>query len=454
MTKSFLKTILLTSTLLATGASVAMADGAWVAGPTTIKGSLRAGTREAPVQPGSETVLTVRNVKPGATITVLRGTELLTPQPLAADDKGSVDVPIKVPADAELGLQPLTVISNNPAGTMLVNLKLSKVVPPSNEAAFEVKSGEVGERAYQSAVSKDGKLYVASARGKSLESGLVRLDAKTLAVEAEGEIAPSANAKDGVIDVFGIAVDDANGRVWTTNTLNNTVTVYDAKDLKAVKVFPEGSIAHPRDVVIDQDNNRAYVNAALTGDVEVYDSKTLEHLDTLRFDAAVGRAVFGTMNLDLDAKAGRLYSVSRDTPWAGWVDLKTGKSTTFEVPQIVGGSAIAHDPETGRMYIASQDSDNVVVLDKEGKLVADTYVGAGGVGIVWNARTKQVYAATRAGGTVAVLDADGKLVANLPMGDVPNHLTVDADGAVYAVTMYGPKDESQAGTVTRITVKK
>jgi DNA-binding beta-propeller fold protein YncE len=94
------------------------------------------------------------------------------------------------------------------------------------------------------------------------------------------------------------------------------------------------------------------------------------------------------------------------------------------------------------------------VLDKEGKLVADTYVGAGGVGIVWNAKTRQVYAATRAGGTVAVLDADGKLVANLPMGDVPNHLTVDADGAVYAVTMYGPKDESQAGTVTRITAKK
>jgi DNA-binding beta-propeller fold protein YncE len=453
MSKSLLKTILLTSTLLAAGGGVAIADTAWVAGPTTIKGSLRAGTREAPIQPGGETVLTVRNVKPGATITVLRGAELLTPQPLTADDKGSVDVPIKVPADAELGLQPLTVISNNPAGTMLVNLKLSKVIPASNEAGFELKSAEVGDRAYQAAVSTDGKLFVTSARGKESESRLIRLDARTLAVEAEAKLATSADPKNGLVDVFGIGVDNANGRVWTTNTLNNTVSVYDARDLSVVKVFPENSIPHPFDVVIDEENNRAYVNAALTGDVEVYDAGTLEHVDTLRFDAAAGRAVFGSMNLDLDAKAGRLYSVSRDTPWAGWIDLKTGKSTTFEVPQLAGGSSVAHDPETGRIYLVGQDSDNLVVLDKEGKFVSETTIGAGGLSVVWDAKAKKAYAATRAGGTVTVLDGDGKIEANLPLGDLPNHLAIDADGAVYAVTMYGPKDQSQTGTVTRITAR-
>lgn len=454
MSRSVLKTLLLTSTLIVSGAAVAIADTAWVAAPSVIKGSLRAGTREAPVQPGDETVLTVRNLKPGATITVARGSELLTPQQLAVDEKGAVDVPIKVPADAEIGLHPLTVISHNPPGVMLVNLKLSKVVPASNEEAYEVTSAEVGERAYQSALSKDGKLFVASARGRNEESRLLRLNAETLAVEAEAKLAASADPKDGLIDVFGVGVDDANGRVWTTNTLNNTVTVYDAGDLSPIKVFEEGSIAHPRDVVIDQANGRAYVNAALTGAVEVYDSKTLEHVDTLRFDAAAGRAVFGTVSLDLDEKAGRLYSVSRDTPWVGWIDLKTGKSTTFEVPQMSGGTAIAHDPETGRMYVASQDSDNLIVLDSEGRVLADTYIGAGGLGVAWDPATKRVYAATRAGGTVAVLDSDGKMVANLPLGDLPNHLTTGPDGAVYAVAMYGPKDDDQSGSVSRITPRK
>ncbi|HMR32268.1 MAG TPA: hypothetical protein PKA13_18580 [Geminicoccaceae bacterium] len=454
MSRSVLRTLLLTSTLIVSGAAVAIAETAWIGAPSTIKGSLRAGTREAPVQPGDETVLTVRNLKPGATITVVRGSELLTPQQLAVDEKGAVDVPIKVPADAEIGLHPLTVISHNPPGVMLVNLKLSKVVPASNEGAYAVTSAEVGERAYQSALSKDGKLFVASARGRNEESRLLRLNAETLEVEAEAKLAASADPKDGLIDVFGVGVDDANGRVWTTNTLNNTVTVYDAGDLSPIKVFEEGSIAHPRDVVIDQANGRAYVNAALTGAVEVYDSKTLEHVDTLHFDAAAGRAIFGTVSLDLDEKAGRLYSVSRDTPWVGWIDLKTGKSTAFEVPQMSGGTAIAHDPETGRMYVASQDSDNLIVLDSEGRVLADTYIGAGGLGVAWDPATKRVYAATRAGGTVAVLDSDGKMVANLPLGDLPNHLTAGPDGAVYAVAMYGPKDDDQSGSVSRITPKK
>lgn len=73
--------------------------------------------------------------------------------------------------------------------------------------------------------------------------------------------------------LFGVGVDNAHNQVWTTNTAE-TVTVYDAKTLSVAKVFPEGSVAHPRDVVIDEANNRAYVSAALTGFVEVYDTKT------------------------------------------------------------------------------------------------------------------------------------------------------------------------------------
>lgn len=452
--KSILKATLLTSSLLAISASSGLAETAWTAAPDSIDAKIRAGSRDVPVQPGDETQIEIRDLTPGATVTVMRGTEVLTAEPVDVVGKDSTIIPIKIPADAEYGNQPLTLISHNPEGVMLVNLKLSEVIPPSGEDRFDLTTAEVGERAYQMALSKDGKLFVASARGENEESRLLRLNADTLEVEAEAELPESADAENGKIDVFGVGVDNAHGQVWATNTLNNTVTVYDASDLSVVKVFEEESLPHPRDVVIDEANNRAYVNAALTGNVEVYDTETLEHVDTLVFQADRAREVFGTMNLDLDADAGRLYSVSRANPYAGWFDLKTRQQHVFEVPGLSSGSGIAHDPETGRMYIAAQDSNNLIVLDDKGEVIADTPVGAGAVSVVWDAATKSAYVATRAGGTVAVLDADGKLVANLPVGELPNHLTVGADGGVYALTMFGPTgDDDISGSVTKISPK-
>lgn len=455
MSISFLKSALLASTVMVAAAGSVMADGNWAAAPDKIDGRIRAGSRDVPVLPGEETTLQVRRLTPGATITVMRGTELLTPEPVTVDGEGNAKVAIKIPADAEPGNQPLTVISSNPNGVMLVNLNLAKIVPPSNQDAFTLTSAEVGERAYQAAVSDDGKLFVASARGPNEESRLIRFNGETMEMEAEAKLAPSANAEDGVVDVFGVAVDDANGNVWTTNTLNDTISVYKADDLSLVKVFEEGLIGHPRDVTIDEATNRAYVNVALTGNVEVFDTKTLEHIDTLHFETPRGREVFGTMALDLDSKAGRLYSISRSSPFAGWIDLKTGESTAFEVPGLSTGSGIAHDPETGRMYLAGFDSSNLIVLDDKGEVLANTYIGAGGLSVVWDATTKQAYVAARAAGTITVVDADGKIVANLPVGYLPNHLTVGADGSVYGVTMFGEADDSdQHGAVTRIVAQK
>ncbi len=445
-----IKSMLLASAFVVSGSGVVWADQTWQSGSTSFPGSIRAGSREVPVQPGDDTVVTIQRLPAGATVQVLNGTDVLTAEPLSADEKGGLKVPVSVPKDAEFGFHPLTVVTENPASVSQVVLKLSRIVPPLNAEAFKLQTAAVGERAYQSAVSADGKLFVASARGPNDGSRLLRLDATTLEKEAEAEV--PKDSKGEQIGVFGIAVDNARKQVWTTNTLAETVTVYNADDLSVAKVFPEGSVQHPRDVVIDEANGRAYVSAALSGFVEVYDTATLEHVGQLEFVANRGRALFNSTDLALDTKAGRLYSVSRDTPWVGWIDLATGKSTTVEVPQAQGATDIAFDPVSGRLFVASQESNNVVVLDNEGKLIADTYIGAGGVSVVWDPVSAQAFAAVRAGGTVAVVDVDGTLVANIPADETPNHLTVGPDGAVYLVAMYGTAgDGAQTGSVTRIT---
>ncbi|HGS6803067.1 beta-propeller fold lactonase family protein (plasmid) [Klebsiella variicola subsp. variicola] len=445
--------VLLASTIAMSTATTAYADSQWAAATTTFPGNIRAGSREVPVKPGDKTVVAIKNLQAGTTVTMLNGTEVLTPKPLTADEKGNLNIPLTVPADAATGLHPLTVITQNPASVSQVMLKLSRIVPPKNTEAFRLQTTSVGERAYQSAVSADGKLFVTSARGPKDGSRLMRLNAGTLAIEAEATL--PKDKKGEQIGVFGVGVDNAHNQVWTTNTLAETVTVYDAKTLSVVKVFPEGSVSHPRDVVIDEANNRAYVSAALTGFVEVYDTKTLEHIGQLEFVVERGKNLFNSTDLTLDSAGGKLYGVSRDTPWVGWIDLKTGKSTTVKVPQAQGATDIARDPQTGRLYVASQETNNIVVLDADGKVLADTYIGAGGVSVVWDPLTSQVFAATRAGGTVAVLNKDGKLVANIPMDNTPNNLTAGPDGAVYLVSMYGTTgDKVQTGSVTKITAQK
>lgn len=453
MRRLSVRLVLLASAIAMSTATPTYADSKWDVATTTFPGSIRAGSRDVPVKPGDNTVITIKSLQEGATITILNGTEVLTPKPLTADDKGNLTIPLTIPADAATGLHPLTVITKNPASVSQVMLKLSQVVPPKNTEAFSLQTVPVGERAYQSAVSATGKLFVTSARGPKDGSRLMRLNAGTLTVEAEATL--PKDKKGEQIGVFGIGVDNVHNHIWTTNTLAETVTVYDAKTLAVVKVFPEGSVTHPRDVIVDEAHNRAYVSAALTGFIEVYDTKTLEHIGQMEFVTNRGRDQFYSTDLALDSNGGKLYGVSRDTPWVGWIDLKTGKSTTVKVPQAQGATDIARDPETGHLYVASQETNNVVVLDANGKVLADTYIGAGGVSVVWDPVTSQAFAATRAGGSVAVLDKNGKLVANIPVNDTPNHLTAAPDGAVYLVSMYGTSgDKTQTGSVTKITAKK
>ena len=157
--------VLLASAFAMSTAIAAYADSQRTAATTTFPGSIPAGSRGVPVKPGDKTVIAIKSLQAGTTVTILNGVEVLTPKPLTADEKGNLTIPLTVPADAATGLHPLTVITQNPASGSQVMLKLSQIVPPKNTEAFRLQTTSVGERAYQAAVSADGKLFVTSARG-------------------------------------------------------------------------------------------------------------------------------------------------------------------------------------------------------------------------------------------------------------------------------------------------
>ena len=430
--------------------SLALADG-WVAAASEIEGSVRAGSSTKPLYAGDTAEITGSRMVPGQTVQFMHGTQLLSDAPVTVGDDGKFSASVEVPADSDAGLHPLIVIAANPPAVEIVDLKISQDVPLSGEDRFEITTGAVADRAYQVAMSDDGKIFVASGRGDS-GPAIVRLDAETMAEDGRAEI-PN-DMKGEKFGAFGIAYDPTHQRVWATSTPTGNAVIYDADTLTPVKTLPEDSIGHPRDVVIDAAAGRAYINDAMTGNVHVYDTDTLEQLEPMLFTTETGKEVFATMSLDLDADQMRLYSVSLETSWVGWLDLKTGESHSFEVKAIKGGAGIAHDPETGRMFIVGQYSDNLVVLDDTGEMLAETDIGAGALSVAFDASTGQVYVASRGAGTLTVLDVDGNITANLPFGDAPNHVLADGNGAVYGVSMYGAKDDDDAaGSVSRISAK-
>jgi YVTN family beta-propeller protein len=101
------------------------------------------------------------------------------------------------------------------------------------------------------------------------------------------------------------------------------------------------------------------------------------------------------------------------------------------VPGARGAIGVSNDPKTGRIFVAAQGSDNVVVLDGEtGAVVADTPVGAGALNVVFDPTARQAFVANRGASTIAVLDADGKLLANVGGAPQANHVAADNAGVI------------------------
>ncbi len=140
MRRISVRSVLLASTIALSTATAAYADSQWDAASTTFPGSIRAGSREVPVKPGDKTSVAIKNLQAGTTVTMLNGAEVLTPEPLTADEKGNLTIPLTVPANAATGLHPLTVITQNPASVSQVILKLSKIVPHKTTDAFSLQT--------------------------------------------------------------------------------------------------------------------------------------------------------------------------------------------------------------------------------------------------------------------------------------------------------------------------
>jgi DNA-binding beta-propeller fold protein YncE len=443
-----------------------------------------ASERGKPIVAGSEVAIAGQGFKPGQQVTLLYGATPISGGALTADAEGKIAGKFTVPANAIAGTHPIVVVAQGPYTAKVADLKVSPNIPLSGQADYQVIEGQAARGLYQSAYSaKSNALFVASAVGRPpvRQSELVKLNPDTLKVIARISPAsapeqarpagapppppPGAGPRGGAAEgpqgpglyaVYGLAVDDVNGTVWATNTRQNTASVYRQSDLSLVKQFAPDTVGHPRDVRVDAALGKAYVSPVGKPEIVVFDTAKLEVAKTIPVKALGRGKEFSPASLSLDAANHRLYVVSLSTNEVAVINTQTDTvEKVLPVPGAIGAIGVSHDPQTGRIFVASQGSDNVIVLDgKDGRVIADTPTGAGALNVVFDPVKRRAYVSNRGASTIAVVDADGKLLANLGPAPLANHVSLGKDGTVFAVDKSASVDGDEGDTVLRIRPKK
>jgi len=438
--------------------------------------SFSAAERGKPILAGSQVNVSGQGFKPGQQITLSYGPTPISGGPLIANAEGKVDGKITIPANAVAGSHPIVVIAQRPYTASVANLKVSPTVPLSGQADYEVTEAPAVRGLYQSAYSaKNNALFLTSAIGRPpvRQSELVKLDPDTLKILARVTPAEapaparSGAAQEGpggaaggpsVYAVYGIGIDDSKDTVWVTNSRQNTVAVYRQSNLSLVKQFPPNTVTHPRDAVVDAQAGKAYVSATGKPEVHMFDTGTLEsaRIIQIRTQARGRGKEFSAASLSFDANAHRLYVVSLSTNEVAIIDTRTDTvEKVLPVPGASGAIGVSHDPQTGRIYVAAQGSDNLVVLDgNSGAVIANTPIGAGALNVAFDPVKRRAYVSNRSAGTVAVTDADGKLVANLGPAPSANHVSLGKNGTVFAVDKSANARGEDSDMVVRIRSRR
>lgn len=421
-------------------------------------GSIRAsGIDRAPITAGTDVTVSGSGLIPGQTVTLRsNGAPLTTAAPITVDADGAFETTLTLPEAAEPGTYPVVAELDGPDYAMIVDLKISPVLPETG--SFDTVDRQLAPGLYQVARAADGgALYVTSAVGRPpvTQSELLKLDPETFDIIARTtpQAAPAReDGRDGgLYAVYGVGIAAEAGQVWVSNTRQDTVAVYDADDLSLLKQFEPGTIGHPRDVV--EYDGKVYVSATFLPEIHVFDAESMTHEGVIELTSSRRRTDFGTASLQLDADRGRLFVVSLTSDEVAVVDLTSGtQSAVWPLAGSKGTIGVGYDPKSDRIFTAGQGSDNVQILDAaSGELLHDVPVGANPLNIAVDPDTGTAFVAVRGSHSVVTVTPEGEVTGTLTVGSLPNHLIADGAGGVLLVNKRNGEDDPSGDHITRIT---
>ena len=350
------------------------------------------------------------------------------------------------PETREFQGYPATATKTKAADTTTPSTEAHRTVD-ANASVANIIQGLPGQ--FQVGYSKKNhKLFVPTvgARG-GLASSLARVDADTLQTEAFAELPVKKNDKGqyGYTSAYGVTVDDVDGTVWVTNTIDNSVAVYDQQTLKliwtneGVKEGDPNWIEHPRSVLVDHESGKAFVTGRFF--VSAIDLKT-KQVEKIQLEGAPdGGTRYVSMNLFLDG--GKLYVPERTGGKLFVVDTKTfkvektiqtqGEDSTVEVRP----SDVAVDHSLNEIYVSSQGvkgvNSGISVYDlNTGEFKKFVKFGTQALALEHDEDRDLVYVTDFGTGKVAVFDGRAdEVIGEVEMnGAAANDVTLLKDGSV------------------------
>lgn len=408
-----------------------------------------------PFLPGATLAISGTDFSPGQKVQFSYGLTPLLPEKLVADQDGRFEGSYTIPADAPTGNYQIILTAEQPYHAEIIELKISPEVPLTGAEKFVQETRKLDAGLYQSAYSaKIDAIFVSAAVGYPpiTESGLMRIDPATLEITARGKAAGAPDG--GLFAVYGLGLDDANGTIWVTNTRQDTVAVYAQEDLSLLKQFEPGLVPHSRDAVVDEARGKVYVSANGANHLAVFDAAAMTPLDPIPLASLDARAGFNPASLWLDRENGKLFAVNLSAPEVAIIDTAT--DSVERVLPVQGARAaigVSHDPQTDRIFVAAQGSDNLLIVDAgSGETLHDVTIGAGPLNVVFDPASRLAYVSSRGAGTITVVDPDGEIIANLENAPFSNHVMADGKGAIYAVNKSRDPKDPQGDRITRITL--
>ncbi|GAA3490838.1 MULTISPECIES: YncE family protein [Streptomyces] len=307
-------------------------------------------------------------------------------------------------------------------------------------AGSTVTSAQLTAGLYQSSYSERNHVLWATAavgRPPVTKSSLMKVDPYSLKVKAT-YTPPVTDAATGAVEaVYGVAVDDEHNTVWTTNTRNNSVSVYSQRDGKHLASLP--NVAHAREVVVDERRNTVWASAFGDGTLVAFDSRTFKEKKRV--------TVAGTQptGLALNKRTGTVYAA--DLGGDRLVEVSPYAKEPRLIPTGDGPISVALSADGRTAYTADQAAGTLSVLNlREGKVTKTVPTGAGALSVAADTRTGKVLVANRGAGNVTVVDPrKGAVVETLATGANPNHVTATR-GTAFVVdkSAVGPERQDQA----------
>jgi DNA-binding beta-propeller fold protein YncE len=300
-----------------------------------------------------------------------------------------------------------------------------------------VESAPLVKGLYQSAYSeRNHVLWATSSVGRPpvTNSSLVKVDPRTLKIKAS-YTPPVTNAGTGAVEaVYGVAVDDEHNTVWTTNTRDNSVAVYDQRTGEHLASLP--GVNHAREVVVDARHNLAWASSFGDGTVVAFDTRTFKEKKRVTVEGS------SPAGLAVNERTGAAYAA--DLANDQIIEITSKSESPRLIPTGDGPISVALSKDGRTAYTADQAAGGLSVVDlAKGTVTKSVPTGAGALSVATDRRSGRVLVANRTPGNVTVVDpAKGAVVETLATGANPNHVGV-AGGTAYVVDKSGTGPEGQ-----------